>query len=429
MRVLVLGSGGREHALFQKLSDSQNIEEIYFAPGNGGVDQEFTLACDILDFAQVKSLVDQHAIDLLVVGPEAPLAEGIKDYFAKEKPKLLVFGPNKHGAQLEASKVFANDFMVKYGIPTAKSGAAKSLAEAEKLVANFSTPVVVKADGLAAGKGVSIHETKEEALERLGQIFNDKLFGTAGSQVLLQEFMTGTEASLFAICNGKEAIYLPTARDFKAAYDGGKGPNTGGMGSFCPGDILTTEHINFIDEKITRAILKEFAYTGIIYIGLMVHSQKADDLSVVEFNCRLGDPETQSVLPMLENDLLPYLVWGSGGEISEDSVLKVKQHNYFHLPQKVGATLNVVLAAKGYPAAYDKGIELHLPNEYPQDIHVIHAGTKQSQGLKSNGGRIMNVVASANSIEEAKTKAYSFIDLLKTLNDFSKLHYRLDIGV
>lgn len=432
MNVLVLGSGGREHALFLKIKSSPLAGEVYMAPGNGGIAAENKIADgmihDVLDFEGILKTVDQYNIEMLVVGPEVPLAAGIKDYFQDKRPRLMVFGPDKNSAQLEASKVFSFEFMEKANIPTAKSAVASNLEEALATVEAFQLPVVIKADGLAAGKGVSIHQEAAEARERCQEIFNGQIFGEAGSRVLIQEFMPGKEASLFALCDGKEAIYLPTACDYKRAFDNGQGPNTGGMGSFSPGNILTPEHIKKAHSDIVQKVLDEFQYTGVLYVGLMING---DDLSVVEFNCRLGDPETQCVLPMMESDLLPYLIWScGGGEKGSEEPFRIQQDGYRNVPAKPGYCINVVLAAKGYPSSdYQKEISLQLPEQLPDNLHLVHAGTKVSNGrLLSSGGRILSVVAYDKIPEAAQKKVYEFIESLKKLNDFSKLHYRLDIG-
>jgi phosphoribosylamine--glycine ligase len=423
MRILILGSGGREHALFLKISQSPMVDQLFIAPGNGGCPTESKINIDINDFEAVYSAVVDYKIHMVVVGPEIPLAGGIKDYFAEKIPELMVFGPAQRSAMLEASKVFSYQFMVKAGIPTAKSSVAENLQEAEIILKNHPMPVVIKADGLAAGKGVSIHHDKSDAIARCKEIFEDKIFGDSGNQILFQQFLTGSEASLFAICNGKEAIYLPTACDYKRAYDNGQGPNTGGMGSFSPGNILSPEHIARAHREIVQKVIDEFQYTGVLYTGLMI---SGDDLSVIEFNCRLGDPETQSVLPMMESDLVPYLIWSCGGE---EIPFQIKLNGFFSVPAKPGYTINVVLAANGYPGDYSKNIPLKFPENIPENIHIVHAGTAiDNDQLVSTGWRIVNIVSYDKDPETARKKVYGFIDSLKLLNDFSKLHYRMDIG-
>ena len=442
MRIVVLGSGGREHALFLKLKESDQTEKIYFAPGNGGIDNEEKFDVDVMDFASLEKNLRDRDIGLLVVGPEGPLAGGIKNHFAKEMPELLVFGPDANGAQLEASKTFSYTFMEEQSIPQAKSRVAENLESALAILNEHPLPVVIKADGLAAGKGVSIHTDKTEAKEKLAEIFNENIFGDAGSSVLFQEFMEGKEASLFAICNGESAIYLPTACDYKRAFDGQEGPNTGGMGSFSPGNILTEKMIAYVDTHIVQKVVNKFSYTGILYVGLMIHNTESKEnsenktpLSVVEFNCRLGDPETQSVMPMLETDLLPYILWACGKEkdvfrIKENAEESKEENSYYTIPQKPGYTINVVLSAKGYPLAYEKNINLGLPEEMPEGLHIVHAGTKRNaEDLLSSGGRIMNIVGYDKDPGVARKKVYDFIETLKNTIDFSKIHYRTDIGL
>ncbi|MDH4262453.1 MAG: phosphoribosylamine--glycine ligase [Spirochaetia bacterium] len=424
MRVLILGSGGREHALFLKISASPLVKELYIAPGNGGIPENQKIELDVCDFNSILKVIIDKKIELLVVGPEMPLAAGIKNFFKEKIPALLVFGPDQHSARLEASKVFSYEFMEKANIPTAKSHVARNLIEAEAVIKNHSLPLVIKADGLASGKGVSIHHDTKEALDKCSEIFNDKIFGSSGDSILIQEFMQGKEASLFAICNGKEAIYLPTACDYKRVYDHGQGPNTGGMGSFSPGNILTQEHIEKAHTLIVEKVLREFNYTGILYTGLMIGD---NTMNVVEFNCRLGDPETQCVLPMMETDLIPYILWSCG---KENAPFRIKNNETYSVPTKPGYCINVVLTAAGYPSSdYVKNISLKFPDELPENLHMVHAGTKFTNGaVVSHGGRIASVVVYDKNPNIARDKIYNFIDSLKKLNDFSNLHYRLDIG-
>ena len=335
MRVLVLGSGGRENALYSAISKSPMIDMIYGLPGNGGFPINASLndldsassINPVEDFDKINKIVEKYNIQLIVVGPEVPLALGIKDHFLKHRPDLLVFGPDQKSSQLESSKSYAVEYMKKNSIPTAKSITVNSLEDALEKIKNFSLPVVIKADGLAAGKGVSIHDNFEEAEEKLKAIFQNKIFGAAGDKVILQSYMEGTEASLFAICNGKQAIYFPGARDYKPAFDGDQGPNTGGMGSFAPSDTLSAEQIAFIHKNITEPVLRDFSYTGLLYIGLMVHSKEKDGISVVEFNCRFGDPETQAILPLIESDILSYLLWSCG---HTEVVPMIKAEGFYH---------------------------------------------------------------------------------------------------
>ena len=435
MRVLVLGSGGRENALYLTFLKSPITEKVYGLPGNGGFSFESSIQAssiiDMNDFSGILKIIERYDIQLVVVGPEMPLASGIKDFFAYHKPKLLVFGPNQASSQLEASKKFAVEYMKKRGIPTAESVICESFEDALNAIQNHSWPLVIKADGLAAGKGVSIHSNMEEAKSRLKEIFHDKLFGKAGEKVVLQTWMQGTEASLFAICNGKEAIYLPGARDYKPAFDDNAGPNTGGMGSFAPSDVLTEEQIAFIHKNITKPILQDFSYTGLLYIGLMVHSDLDHDLSVVEFNCRFGDPETQTILPILETGLLPYMLWSCG---HTELVPKVEARGFYHVPYKKEYSVNVVLASEGYPGDYVKDIAFYVP-ESNKNVMVIHAGTvhsrEHSYEYVSTGGRILNIIGLGKSLHEAREAAYEYIQLFCSHNSevMPKFHFRKDIAL
>ena len=427
MRILVLGSGGREHAIYLKLKSEAGNQRVFQLPGNGGTDPQDKLDGTLNDFTSIARQIRALKIDLVFVGPEQPLAEGISEYLQKETG-VAVFGPDQRAAQLEGSKVFAYQFMKKAGIPTAKSIVIENLPEGLAAIEKHSLPIVLKVDGLAAGKGVSIHRDRASAKEKLIEIFEQRIFGQAGNRVLLCEFLSGTEASLFALCNGSEAIFLPVARDYKTVFENGEGPNTGGMGSYTPGDHLTPAQIAFAHQTIVKPVLQEFSYVGILYVGLMVHSSRADDISVIEFNCRLGDPETQCVMPYLAGDLTPYLLWACG---RNNPIPKVAEEGFYRVPVKAGASLNVVLAAKGYPGDYEKDIPLKLPQKMPGDVHIVHAGTARiAEGqFVSKGGRILNIVATGNDTNDCRQKVYAFMEQLKTNNDFSRLHYRKDIGL
>lgn len=425
MNLLIIGGGGRESALYLKLRESRQVASLWILPGNGNLEGRIEgVAVD--DFRKISSIIAEKSINMVIVGPEAPLVAGIKEYLRNSNPNVSVFGPDKTSAMLEGSKAFSYETMSRLNIPTAKSEIFEQSDKAIEYVEKIKAPFVVKADGLAAGKGVSIHKDIESGRESITKILDEKVFGDAGKKILIQEYMTGTEASLFALCNGKKAVYLPTARDYKPAYENNEGPNTGGMGSISPGDSLSEEQIAFCDKNIVQKIIDEFKYTGILYVGLMVHSEKPDDISVVEFNCRLGDPETQSVLPMIDTDFLPYLAWATGGD--EPPPL-IEKNGYYTMPVKEGAGVNVVIAAKGYPGAYEKGIPINIPESLPNHIHIIPAGLHSENGrLQSKGGRILNIFSYGNSVEDAAKKVYQFIDELKKENNFEKLHYRSDIG-
>ncbi len=429
MRILVLGGGGREAALYQALKQSKLAEHVYISQENGGIPKsDLAPINDPSKFEHIADFVKENVIQLIIVGSEVPLAKGIKNYFLHFLPQVMLFGPNLSSSRLEASKSFAVEYMIRNNIPTAKTHICDNLKDAMEKIRDHTLPLVIKADGLASGKGVSIHYNQKSASQELSKIFNQKIYGTAGDKVLLQEFLRGREASLFALCNGKEAIYLPTAQDYKPAFDGNQGPNTGGMGSYCPASVLNEGHVGFIHQNIMKKILKDFQYTGILYIGLMIHSEKAEDVSVVEFNVRFGDPETQSVLPMLKEDILPYLLWSCG---REEFVPKIQKNGFQYMPQKTGACVNVVIASKGYPGRHEKNIFFVLPEKIPKNIHIIHAGDKaKKNGYESKGGRILSIVGRGMNLNSAKKNVYDFIQSMKEKNrqTFAKFHFRIDIG-
>ncbi|MDH5719349.1 MAG: phosphoribosylamine--glycine ligase [Spirochaetia bacterium] len=427
MNILILGGGGREHAMYLKIKNSSLAKNVYISPGNAGINDECRININIEDFDRVSQIVKEYDISLIVVGPEVPLVLGIKDYFKNAMPHLFVFGPDKKSAMLEGSKVFSDQFMKEAGIPAPMASSANNLDRAISIIEDGPLPIVIKADGLAAGKGVSIHHDKKSAITKLEDIFKDNIFGEAGKSVLIQEFLEGEESSLFALLNGKEALILPTARDYKAAYENNQGPNTGGMGSFSPGEALSSSHIQFACENIIKPVLDKFQYTGILYIGLMVDRENPEASKVLEFNCRFGDPETQSILPMIEGDIVPYLLWSCGN--NDALIPKIKDDGFYKIPQKTGCALNVVIASNGYPSDYDKGIALNLPDTLPENIHIIHAGTEKiSNKIVSNGGRVLNIVGYAKNLEESKNLVYKFIESLKKTSELSDFFYRNDIG-
>ena len=422
MNILILGAGGRELSIYDKLKQSNQIKNLYLS----SIDMP---SLDILNFEKLETIIVQNKIDILVVGPETPLANGVKNYFQKQLPKLYIFGPDKQSARLEASKRFAIEYMQSKNIKTAETKFVSSFEEADNVIKTMSLPFVIKVDGLAAGKGVSIHKDIKDAQNKLKDIFHANLFKDAGKQVLIQSFMNGTEASLFAVCNGQEAIYLPVAKDYKPVFDNNIGANTGGMGSYCPNDLLTTEQKEYIHKKIVMSILKDFHYSGILYIGLMLHSTKDDDISVVEFNCRLGDPEAQVILPMIEADLLPYILWGC--QVPNVLVDKIKNKSIYQIPQREGSMVNVVITAQGYPQSYEKNIYFELPTPQDSQLQYLLAGaTKQGSGYVSTGGRVLNITSYADSTAHAREKVYRYIHEFKKINDHfhNKFHFRTDIA-
>jgi len=430
VRILILGSGGREHALYRKISESPHAEKVFCWPGNGLIPAESRVDRPAIvdSFSELRDFIIKENISFTVVGNEAPLVHGVRDFLKREIPGHKVFGPDKEGAQLEGSKAFSDSFMAGAHIPHGTSVVATSLAEARAALPGQSLPIVIKADGLAAGKGVSIHHELDSANKKLEEIFEGRIFGDSGNRVLLQKFLLGVEASLFALCNGEDALLLPPARDYKRALTGDQGENTGGMGAYTPGDHLTEAQKIFTREKIIEPVLRRFKYRGLLYVGLMIASGKADDLAVVEFNVRFGDPETQSILPLIEGDLVEYLLWTDGGEqkfpLFQAGSAKL-------IPWKRGAVVNVVIAANGYPGSFPKDIPLVFPEHKNRDLHVTGAGVAMKGGtLVSAGGRIANVVSYGATREKARESAYAYLENFAAANAAvrDKLYWREDIA-
>ncbi|MBT4128575.1 MAG: phosphoribosylamine--glycine ligase [Nitrospina sp.] len=415
MRVLILGSGGREHALAWKIAQSPKVNKIYCAPGNAGtasVAENIDISPDniqaLLNFALIKG------IGLTVVGPEQPLVKGIADSF--EESGLRVFGPSQRAAEIEGSKVFCKDLMKKYGIPTARYESFNSLDQV-KLFTKEDEPVVVKASGLASGKGVVLCRNGKEARSAIQSIMQGKVFGNAGDQVVIEEFLTGQEVSLLAFTDGKTILPLESAQDHKAAFDDDKGPNTGGMGAYSPAPIFTDELKKKVIDEImiptVRAMAKEGRYyRGILYAGLMLTESGP---KVLEFNARFGDPETQPIMMRIKNDIVPIF------EACIDGTLATQT-----LQWKPESTVCVVMAAKGYPGSYEKGNEITGLNlDENQQAMVFHAGTKLDNGkVLTNGGRVLGVTALGLNINQAIKNAYSVVDKIK----WDGIHFRKDIG-
>lgn len=430
VRILILGSGGREHALYLKIKASPQAERVFVWPGNGLIPQNDSVARAAVtdNFSELKDFILLEKIDFTVVGNEAPLVHGVRDFLKREIPGHFVFGPDKLGAQLEGSKAFSDAFMAEAGIPHGTSIVATSLEEAKAALPGQALPIVLKADGLAAGKGVSIHHDYESAAKKLTEIFDGKIFGESGNRVLLQKFLKGTEASLFALCNGDDALLLPAARDYKLALTGDLGENTGGMGAYTPGDHLSEAQKIFTRENIIGPVLKKFKYRGLLYVGLMIGSEKPDDLAVVEFNCRFGDPETQSIMHLIEGDLVEYLLWTDGGK-AEFPLLQAGTAKL--IPWRRGAVVNVVIAARGYPGAFQKDIPLIFPEHKNKEVHVTGAGVRaEGERLFSTGGRIANVVAYGKTRSEARAAAYAYLETFAAANTQSlgQLYWREDIA-
>ena len=413
MNILVIGSGGREHALYWKLSESPQTEQIYAIPGNPGMGASAAIALD--DHAAILRFVKEHEIGLVVVGPEVPLMNGLVDEL--EAAGIRAFGPRANAAEIEGSKSFAKGLMKKYGIPTARYEVFTAAEPARAYIRQEGAPIVVKADGLAAGKGVIVAMTEQEALDAVDAIMEDHSFGDAGARVVIEEFMEGEEASLLAFTDGTTIRPMISAQDHKRAYDGDRGPNTGGMGTYAPAPVMTPEMTERAVEEILKPTIAAMAkegrtYRGCLYLGLMV---TADGPKVVEFNARFGDPETQVVLPLLDSDLVAIMCACADGTLADVPIR-----------WKDGAAVCVVLASGGYPGHYDKGQEIHgLADAEAMGALVFHAGTAMKDGkLVTNGGRVLGVVGRGADISSAVDAAYA----AATKISFKDAYYRKDIA-
>ena len=420
MKVLIVGSGGREHALAWKASRSDLTSEIYVAPGNGGtaLERDITnVEISAEDIDGLASFALKNKIDLTIVGPEVPLVLGITDEFKKKG--LRCFGPSKDAARLEGSKDFMKDFLSRNNIPTALYKSFTDINLAKDYVKNHSIPVVIKADGLAAGKGVIIANSTEEAVEAIEQCMEDKEFGEAGSKVVIEEFLEGEEASFIVLTDGNVILPLASSQDHKARDDGDKGPNTGGMGAYSPAPVVTENlHKKIMDEIIIPTIeglnKEGMNYCGFLYAGLMIDKNK--NIKVLEFNCRFGDPETQPILLRMKSDLINLCFEATEGKLAESEIVWDER-----------VSLGVVMAAGGYPNNYDKGFEISgLSKDETEDLKVFHAGTSLNKEDKivTNGGRVLCVTALGSNTKEAKEKAYQRVKSIK----WEKAYFRRDIG-
>ena len=413
MNILVIGSGGREHALYWKLSESPQTEQIYAIPGNPGMGASAAIALD--DHAAILRFAKEHEIGLVVVGPEVPLMNGLVDEL--EAAGIRAFGPRANAAEIEGSKSFAKDLMKKYGIPTARYEVFTAAEPARAYIRQEGAPIVVKADGLAAGKGVIVAMTEQEALDAVDAIMEDHSFGDAGARVVIEEFMEGEEASLLAFTDGTTIRPMISAQDHKRAYDGDRGPNTGGMGTYAPAPVMTPEMTERAVEEILKPTIAAMAkegriYCGCLYLGLMV---TADGPKVVEFNARFGDPETQVVLPLLDSDLVAIMCACADGTLADVPIR-----------WKDDAAVCVVLASGGYPGHYEKGQEIHgLADAEAMGALVFHAGTAMKDGkLVTNGGRVLGVVGRGADISSAVDVAY----VAAAKISFKDAYYRKDIA-
>ncbi|MFU8736500.1 phosphoribosylamine--glycine ligase [Streptococcus suis] len=415
MKLLVVGSGGREHAIAKKLLESEQVEQVFVAPGNDGMtlDGIELVNIGISEHSAIINFAKENDVAWTFVGPDDALAAGIVDDF--EQAGLKAFGPSRLAAELEWSKDFAKQIMVKYGIPTAAFGTFSNFEEAKAYIEEQGAPIVVKADGLALGKGVVVAETVEQAVEAAREMLLDNKFGDSGARVVIEEFLAGEEFSLFALVNGDQFYILPTAQDHKRAFDGDQGPNTGGMGAYAPVPHLPQSVVDTAVDTIVKPILEGMiadgrSYLGVLYAGLILTDQGP---KVIEFNARFGDPETQIILPRLTSDFAQNI----------DDILHKRPTQLTWLDS--GVTLCVVVASNGYPLDYEKGVE--LPAKTEGDITTYYAGARfaeNSRALLSNGGRVYMLVTTADTVQDAQEKIYSE---LKN-QDTTGLFYRTDIG-
>ena len=414
MKILVVGGGGREHAICWKLSNEKNVEKIYCAPGNPGI-AEVAECVNIgdSDIDKLAKFAKENEIDMTVVGPEVPLVMGITDVF--ESQGLKVFGPNKKCARLEGSKAFSKDFMTRHNLPTAKYKEYTNIDKAIDDIDEFGYPVVIKADGLAAGKGVIISENREDAIKTLKEMMNDKKFGTAGEKIVIEEFLSGIETSILAFVDNETIIPMVSAKDHKKVNDGETGLYTGGMGTFSPSEIYTYELSKEIKENILDKTLKGFQednldFKGILFVGLMITK---DGPKILEYNVRFGDPETQSVLFRLETDLSEIISAVINNKLKD---IDIKYSD--------DSAICVMLTSGGYPESYEKGKLITGLDNLDKDIVVFHSGTKLLDNkLVTNGGRVISITAKGKTVKEAGKKVYENI---KKIN-FEGMHYRTDI--
>ncbi|MDK2823823.1 MAG: phosphoribosylamine---glycine ligase [Clostridia bacterium] len=415
MRVLVVGGGGREHALVWKISQSPRVKEIYCAPGNAGIGE--LARCINIPAENIDELVEfalKNKIDLTVVGPEVPLTLGIVDKFLANG--LKVFGPTQRAAEIEGSKAFSKELMAKYQIPTAKYQVFTGVQQAKDFIKELGVPCVVKADGLAAGKGVMVCFTLEEALKAVDDILIENKFGKAGSKVVVEEFLEGQEVSMLAFTDGKTVIPMVSAQDHKRVFDNDQGPNTGGMGAYSPAPVYTTQIHETVEKDILRATIDAMGgegrpFKGVLYAGLMLTENGP---KVLEFNARFGDPETQVVLPRLKTDIVDIMEAVVAGELDKINVEWYEE-----------AAVCVVMASGGYPEGYEKGKVITGLEKVPEDVLVFHAGTKKDKGqIVTNGGRVLGVTALGKDLQGAINKAYQGVEKI----DFAGMHYRKDIG-
>ncbi|HHY13163.1 MAG TPA: phosphoribosylamine--glycine ligase [Thermoanaerobacterales bacterium] len=417
MKIMVVGGGGREHTLIWKIAQSPLVKKIYCAPGNAGISEVGECVdIDVKNIERLAEFAKDKNIDLTVVGPEIPLVAGIVNVF--EKNGLKIFGPSKDAAQLEGSKIFAKNLMTKYGIPTAKYKVFDNPEKAQDFIKEIGPPVVIKADGLAAGKGVIISNTQQEAESAIKKIMEDKEFGDAGDKIIVEECLEGRELSILAFTDGKTVIPMISSQDHKRVYDNDKGPNTGGMGAFAPSPFYTSELAQMVEEEVLKKTvnamkMEGITYKGILYAGLMLTSE---GVKVLEYNCRFGDPETQAVLPLLDTDLIEIME-----AVVEDRLDEMT------IKWKNKSAVCIVMSSKGYPAEYEAGLEIKGLEDVKglNEIFIFHAGTTFENGkITTSGGRVLGITALGDKIETAAKEAYKGVKSIY----FEGAHYRKDIG-
>lgn len=412
MKILIVGSGAREHAIAWKLAQNAQVEKVYFSTHNGGATGKLeNLNLPDNQLSTIQEYLGSNPVDLVIIGPEDPLNAGIVD--ALKAQGIKVFGPEKAAAKLEGSKAFAKTFMQKYGVPTADYEKCHNLTDAKEALKHFDYPVVIKADGLCAGKGVYICKDEAEAYKALHEIFIDKVFADQGASVVLEQFLQGFEASLLCFVSGNKIYPFDTAMDYKKIYEGDLGPNTGGVGCISPNPYWTPELTAQSDQilrKIEQGLEAEnLGYAGILFIGYMV---KEDQIYVLEFNTRFGDPESQVLLPRLQSDLL-------------ENIQQALNHQEVRLTFCADQCMTTILVSEGYPKTYQSGYEIHGLDQLPEDMLVFHNGTKQQDGkLITKGGRVLSITAKAPELEHARVAVY---DAIKNLS-FENMRYRKDIG-
>ena len=419
MKILIVGSGGREHALAWKAKQSPKVEKVFVAPGNPGSALEPGIenkAIAVDDIAGLLAFAQAEQIDLTIIGPEIPLVLGIVDRF--EEAGLKCFGPKAKAAQLEGSKTFCKNFMIRHNIPTAHYQSFIDKEQAINYIREQGAPIVVKADGLAAGKGVIVALTEQEAIDAVEDMLSGNVFGEAGNRVVIEEFLEGEEASFIVIADGKHALPMATSQDHKARDNGDKGPNTGGMGAYSPAPVVTPAVYDIVMRDVINPTLKGMAddglpYTGFLYAGLMIANDGT--VKVLEYNCRFGDPETQPIMVRMKSDLVELCEAALTGDLDK-TITEWDER----------AALGVVLAAGGYPDAYQKGDVISgLPTEEQADRKIFHAGTQQvGDDIVTSGGRVLCAVALGDTILEAQTKAYELADSIH----WNNIYYRTDIG-